>query len=124
MTSWLGEAQPYILWLSAEFAERLKCCLPEPKPFGTNPAAKMTLETKVSLARKRNTKYTKDREKRGKKKEKIFWLLSRSVSSYRLPLPQKADLIYFIAESRKISQELLLGYTFQIAVKLQASSFR
>lgn len=79
MTSWLGEAQPYILWLSAEFAERLICCLPKPKPFGTNPAAKMTLETnKVSLARKRNTK---DREKGEKKKEKIFWLPSRSVSN-------------------------------------------
>lgn len=87
MTSWLGEAQPYILWLSAEFAERLKCCWPKHKPFGTNPAVKMTLETnKVSLARKRNTKHKKDREKGGKKKEKIFWLLSRSVSNYRLPL--------------------------------------
>lgn len=73
MTSWLGEAQPYILWLSAEFAERLKCCLPEPKSFGTNPAAKMTLETKVSLARKRNTKHTKDRKKGGEiKKRKYF----------------------------------------------------
>lgn len=113
MTSWLGEAQPYILWLSAEFAGRLKCCLPEPKPFGTNPAAKMTLETnKVSLARKTNTKHTKDREKGKKKKEKIFWFPSRSVSNYRLPLPQKADLIYFIAENRKISHKILLRYTF------------
>lgn len=69
----------------------------------------MTLETsKVSLARKRNTKHTKDGEKgEKKKKEKIFWLLSRSVSNYRLPLPQKADLNYFIAESRKISHKVL-----------------
>lgn len=79
MTSWLGEAQPYILWLSAEFAERLKSCLPEPKPFGTNPAAKMTLEAnKVSLARKGNTRHTKDRKK-GKKKKRENILVTEQV---------------------------------------------
>jgi len=77
--------------------------LSEAKAFGTNPAAKTTLETNnVSSARRRNTKHTEE------KKEKIFWLPHRSVSNCNLPLLQKVNLnSYFIPESYC----KVLGYT-------------
>lgn len=69
---------------------RAQCCLPKPKPFGTNPAAKMTLETnKASLARKRNTKHTKDREDGEKKKEKIFLVTEQVCLQLQASTPVK-----------------------------------